>query len=176
LVVMLDITMPRIDGLQVAKTIRTQSEETLIVMMTAHTDLEKLLAATELNLCKYLVKPVDATAFKETLQKIADKAHKNDNQMLALWEGYAWHQSKEILYHLNNPVTLSNKEQRLLALLIKKHDEGISFEDIMAVVWQEDFEKEISLSSVKYQVSMLRKKLPEDVIGNLYGKGYRLRF
>ena len=176
LVVMLDITMPHRDGLAVAKQIRAQNEKTLIVMMTAHTDVDKLLSATELDLCKYLVKPVKATAFKAALQKIANKIRTYDTQMLALWEGYAWHQSKEILYHANNPVTLSNKEQRLLALLIQKHDDGVCFEDIMAVVWQEDFEKEISLSSVKYQVSMLRKKLPEDVIDNLYGKGYRLRF
>jgi len=176
LVVMLDITMPRIDGLEVAKQIRTQSEETVIVMMTAHTDVERLLEATELNLCKYLVKPVKATAFKKALQKIANKIRTYDTQMLALWVGYVWDQSKEILYHAHSPVPLSNKEQLLLSLLIQKHDDGVCFEDIMAVVWQEDFEKEISLSSVKYQVSMLRKKLPEDVITNLYGKGYKLRF
>jgi DNA-binding response OmpR family regulator len=44
----------------------------------------------------------------------------------------------------------------------------------MALVWEDDFDAEISIESVKFQVSMLRKKLPKDSIKNVYGKGYVL--
>jgi len=44
----------------------------------------------------------------------------------------------------------------------------------MLVLWEDALDKEISLDSVKYHVSQLRKKLPHHSIENVYGKGYRL--
>ena len=72
-VVLLDINLPKRDGLSVAREIRDEDGKTKIVMLTAHTEKEKLLAATELNLCRYLVKPVTPRHFKETLLLLAEK-------------------------------------------------------------------------------------------------------
>lgn len=57
-VLLLDINLPNIDGLTVAKKIRESDQNTEIVMLTAFTEKEKLLKAIELKLTKYLVKPV----------------------------------------------------------------------------------------------------------------------
>ena len=68
-VVILDIDMPYLDGLSVANQIRKRDQNIPIVMMTAFTDTQMLLEATELNLTTYLVKPVKASQFQEALQK-----------------------------------------------------------------------------------------------------------
>jgi len=44
----------------------------------------------------------------------------------------------------------------------------------MAYVWETYFDEEISIESVKLQVTLLRKKLPKESIKNVYGKGYVL--
>jgi len=171
-VVILDIDMPYVDGLSVARQIRQGNDTIPIVMMTAFTDTDMLLEATELNLCTYLVKPVNVVAFKEALQKISVKLRKLSNHNIRLAEGYSWDSKEEVLTHDSISVELSQKEQVLLALFMRHHGRCVSFEEIMAVVWEDEFEKEISRQSVKLQVLMLRKKLPKNSIQNVYGKGY----
>ena len=173
-VVMLDIDMPYVNGLSVAKEIRAENKEIPILMFTAFTEVDKLLKATELNLCKYLVKPVTPIAVKEALRNLGQKLQENEANYISLKEGFKWDSSQEILLHKQRKILLSQKEKRLLLLLLKKHHKCVSFEEIMAVVWEDDFETEISMQSVKFQVTLLRKKLPNESIKNVYGKGYIL--
>ena len=173
-VVMLDIDMPFMDGLQVAKIIRESNSEVPILMLTAFTDVEKLLKATELNLCKYLVKPVRASAFKEALHKASQVLQGQATRYIDLKEQYRWDEEKEVLWHNTEQIDLSTKEKILLRLLLKHHRNCVTFEEIMAVVWEDDFDAEISVQSVKFQVTLLRKKLPKKSIVNVYGKGYIL--
>jgi DNA-binding response OmpR family regulator len=169
-----DIDMPKLDGLTLAKTIRELNKTVPIVMLTAFTDTEKLLKATELNLTKYLVKPVEPLDFKEAMKKLSVELERSSSLYVDLKEGFKWHREKKELTNNGKAVPLSQKEQILLNLLVSRHKESVLFTDIMALVWEDDFDAEISIESVKFQVSMLRKKLPKDSIKNVYGKGYVL--
>ncbi len=173
-VLLLDIDMPYLDGLSFAKIVRASNKEIPIVMITAFTDTDKLLKATELNLSKYLVKPVEPKAFKEVLEKVAEHLHSNTKGYVALKENYSWDKEKKELFKGSTLIELSTKEQILLGLLAKEKGKTVLFTDIMAFVWEDDFDAEISIESVKFQVSMLRKKLPKDSIKNVYGRGYVL--
>jgi len=169
-----DIDMPKLDGLSLAKIIRELDKTIPIVMLTAFTDTEKLLKATELNLTKYLVKPVEPLEFKETMKKISIELESSSFLYVDLKEGFKWNREKKELSDNGKVVSLSLKEQILLNLLVSRHKESVLFTDIMALVWEDEFDAEISIESVKFQVSMLRKKLPKDSIKNVYGKGYVL--
>jgi len=57
-IIIADIHMPLLDGLSLIKKIRREDRKTKIIITTAHSDKEKLLQAIELNLVKYLIKPV----------------------------------------------------------------------------------------------------------------------
>jgi len=52
----------------------------------------------------------------------------------------------------------------------------VSFEDIQAHVWVRNYEDELSIQSVKLQITQLRKKLPKGSIQNIYGCGYIFHF
>ena len=173
-VVILDIDMPYLDGLSVANQIRKSNQTMPIVMMTAFTDTQMLLEATELNLTTYLVKPVKANQFQEALQKVRVKLENSTKSKQKLAEEYMRDSLKKVLYFQGEAVALSVKEKRLLDLLVRHAHNCVSFEEIMAVVWEDAFEREVSLESVKYHVSMLRKKLPNISIKNVYGRGYVL--
>ncbi|MCK5853893.1 MAG: helix-turn-helix domain-containing protein [Sulfurovaceae bacterium] len=60
-------------------------------------------------------------------------------------------------------------------MLISKRGYCVVGEEIMAIVWENSFEEDISCDSVKRQVSYLRKKLPDIIIQNVYGQGYLLK-
>jgi len=169
---LLDINLPRMDGLTLANTVRKTDKNVVILMLTAFTDQEKLLQATELKLLKYLVKPIDLLEFQQTLDLLAVELTELSPHMLPLGESYVWDKENEKLLHNGEACTLTTKEQELLALLIRHKNKSISFEEIMAKVWVDEFDREISLNCVKNVVSNLRKQLPKESIKNIYGKGY----
>ena len=152
-VLLSDVDMPHMDGLVLAHKVREVNSSMPIVMITAFTDTDKLLKATELNLTKYLVKPVEPLAFKEALAKIAKTLVLRDEKFFHLKDGYVWDTESQELSCESKVVSLLQKEKVLLELLIKKYRECVNFTDIMALVWEDDFDAEISIESVKFQVT-----------------------
>ncbi len=173
-VILLDINLPKRDGLSVAREIREKDGKTKIVMLTAHTEKEKLLAATELNLCKYLVKPVTPRHFKETLLLLAEKIiSENENSEVAVLAPQCyWNETTQTLWLEGSPVELSYKERKLICLFLEKRRQRIAYEDIMVALWDDALDRKISVNSVKNQVSGLRKKVPVLNIESVYGIGY----
>ena len=174
-VLLLDITLPHVDGLTIAKKIREDDQHVKIVMLTAHTEQEKLLKATELKLTKYLIKPVSPREFKDTMQLLADALLKNPSRFVNLTKGCLWDSQDEKLSVHGQHIDLSEKSHLLLKLFIINKGQVVTYEDIMVTLWEDAFDQEISIGSVKNQVSLLRKKLPQDCICSVYGIGYRLK-
>jgi DNA-binding response OmpR family regulator len=171
-VALLDINLPLIDGLTVAKKIRAQDQSIKIVMLTAFTDQEKLLLATELKLTKYLIKPVQPSTFKETLSLLAHELSQNPSRFLNLNDCYLWDKQQEHLLLDDKIIDLTEKEHRLLKLFIQYSGKTVSYEKITITLWEDSYEREVSIDSVKNQVSQLRKKLPDHSLTSVYGIGY----
>jgi len=174
-VLLLDIDIPYMDGLTLAKKIRRNDKNVSIIMITAFTEQEKLLRATELKLLKYLVKPLDLVVFQKTLGLLAEELCFTFGHNIFLSKGYVWHRDNKQLIHKKNIIKLTAKEQHLLDLLVKHKNNSLAFEDIIAEVWEDEFDREISVNCVKNVVSSLRKKLPNNVIKSIYGRGYVLQ-
>lgn len=71
-ILLLDICMPKLDGLSLLKQIRQMHKRVPVIIMSAHTDQNYLLQAVELNICKYLIKPFSKDQFLEALEACAD--------------------------------------------------------------------------------------------------------
>ncbi len=174
-VVILDINMPKVNGLEVAQKIRKRDTRTRIIMLTAHTEKELLLQATEIDMSRYLIKPVAPYDLKQALDKVASELIFTSNKCIKL--------SPDTTYFVENSTWISNvreidlspKEQKLISLLVSKRGTCVTFEDIMANIWDNSFDDEISKDSVKAQISHLRKKIPNMYLENIYGKGYCLK-
>jgi DNA-binding response OmpR family regulator len=173
--VILDIDLPLMDGLSLARHIRECDKETSIVMMTAYTDTSQLLQAAELKLLTYLVKPVDIATFEKMLQSLALELMENFSRYICLGEGYGWDVRKEKMLHRGTEVSLTAKEREMIALLVARRLQPVSFEEIMARVWADEFDREVSTNCIKNIISDLRKKLPKNIIKSVYGKGYMLQ-
>ncbi len=174
-VVLLDIQLPLIDGLSVAKKMREHDQQVKIIMLSAYSDKDKLLKATELKLTKYLIKPVSPKLFKQTLDQLAHELLRNPSRFFSLSNQIIWDKQRECLKVNAHQVLLTEKERRLLNLLIKNHGKMVSYEKIIVTLWDDAIERDISIDSVKNQVSKLRKKLSYNQISSVYGEGYRLK-
>jgi YesN/AraC family two-component response regulator len=111
-IIMSDIEMPRLNGLQMAKKIRQKDKTIPIIITTAFTDTEYMLQAIELQLIKYIVKPINSKKLSNALTLLME--HLNINNIVTIdKEKYYDSLNKCFMMH-NDIVTLTKKElQRL---------------------------------------------------------------
>ena len=169
-----DVDMPKLDGLALIEKIRQENEHMPIVILSAYSDTPKLLKATELQLVKYLLKLVDPKVLKSVLLKVGERLLKNGEGVISLADGLVWFVHSSRLLDEGEAVSLSHKERQLMALLVSCRGACVTYEQIMAALWTERDYEEVTLDAVKFHVSSLRKKLPEGILKNVYGKGYML--
>ncbi|WP_148512142.1 response regulator transcription factor [Sulfurospirillum multivorans] len=72
-IMVLDIEMPYLNGLEVAEKIRKSNKNIPIVMATAYTDTAYFLKAVELNLTSYILKPIETSDLKKALKKCEEQ-------------------------------------------------------------------------------------------------------
>lgn len=177
-VIILDISIPKIDGLKVASNIRKENSEIPIIFITAHSDNDKLLKAINLQTYSYLVKPIRVDELNNIILKciksVLDKKEKNPNKILA--DGFEWNQEKNTLFYNNTRVPLTKNEVVLTEFFIKNSNKFFLIEDIIEYCFYDD---DMKNNSVIQLVSSFKKKTAGIInckdffIENIYNKGYR---
>jgi len=176
-IIILDINMPIIDGLQVAKKIREKDRDTQLIILSAYSDREKLLFATELFLTKYIVKPIQSLEFEkillgsiEYLHTLADK-----EEVVALDGGYSWNKNENILCKNSKVVKLTQKEMLLLKLFCSNENHIFSNIDIMNYVWEDDVNSDFNTNKLRVVFSKLKTKLSFNLFHSIYNVGYKIK-
>jgi len=168
--VITDIKMPGLDGIELAKEIRKISSSTQIIVISAYTDVEYMLSAVELSLIRYIVKPLTETKLSRALEIfLKNKEKKNIHE---LTDGWIYDEDKHLVIdNEGNEYKLTKKENRLLKLLIEK-DRTVDYKEIETYVW--GYDNAMSQNALRLLAKNLRKKLPEGLIQNIHAVGYRL--
>ena len=172
---LVDINLPQIDGLEVIGKIRKSDKTTPIVILSAYSDQEKLMRAITLGLSEYLIKPV---AHKKLLSLLDDMASVNktdieEKNVIVLKSNYFWKKKEKLLYYADESISLTKREIIFLEFMVKKVDEIVPFVSILNLIW-ENKEYDIAYSSLSHLLKRLKKKLPEELVDNIYGEGYRI--
>jgi len=172
-IILTDINMPNIDGLSLSAKIRQRDNLTKIIIMSAHSEQEKLLNAIELNLVTYFIKPIKADLLKKVLLDTVDNIRKTSKR-LYLGESIFWDKTTNTLWQNQKQIMLRQKESALLQLLCSKPNTAFSAEDIFYHLSDNNIDREFSQDSITSLVKRLRSKLPNDIIQNVYGLGYKI--
>ena len=173
-IILSDINMPNLDGLSMISKIRKEKKdlETAIIIMSAHSDREKLLQAVELNLVTYLVKPIKTQELKEILLKQVDKIRSLTNRVNLSDNSY-WDLDSAKFYHDSQEIDLKDKESMLMSLLCANLNTPFSSETIFKILY-ENSNKEFSEYAITSLVKRLRTKIPANILQNEYGAGYKI--
>lgn len=164
-----DIRMPNETGIELIKKIRKRDSKVRVIITSAHTDLEYMLEATELHLVKYIIKPITEVKLNDALKafiKSYDMA-----RIYNLSEGWLFDESKSLIQSTDEEYKLTKKENQFLKLLIQKN-RIITYEEMENIIWNED--SVMTPNAMRLFIKNFRKKLPEDVLKNVQGTGYRL--
>ncbi len=169
-VLMLDICMPNMDGLEAIRQIRETDHKIPIIILSAFTEQEYLWRAVELKIVKYLPKPYTTDSFVNALEKVSLDLIGYQTSVDISPE-YTYDFSSKSLYHKESKIRLTKNEARFLEYLIERKNQIVTFDDLYDYIWEsEDPSKE----AVKSVVKELRKKIGKRLIKNIYGVGYTL--
>jgi len=170
-IIISDIKMPKMSGLKLAEAIRKEDKETPIIIATAHTETEYLLKAVELQLVKYVVKPITSTKLQEALALSLDYLNVKSRNIVTINATTSYDLLNKTLIVNAKVIKLSKNEQKLLHLLSQHRQRAVSYEEIEAKIWQES---SMSMDALRSLVRALRKKLEGNFVENISGIGYRL--
>ncbi len=170
-IIITDIQMPKMDGLTMIKKIRENDIDTKIIITTAYSDQKYLLEAVELQLIKYVSKPLTWNKISDALKVSLKFIKENDSVTKYIDDDFTYNSFTKTLYKNDKEVILSNHEKQLLELLVKNRNNLVQYEAIENFIWADIG---MSKDAIKSLTKGLRKKLPDGALQNIYGLGYKL--
>ena len=170
-IIITDIQMPKLNGLEFVKRIRQKDKKTQIIIITAFCDKDYLLKAIELGLVKYLVKPVKEKEFEEALFLCVNSLQEDVTNIVKLDINSYFDSFNKNLIIDDEIIKLRTKELIFLELLIKNKNRYVSYEEIENYVWDESV---MTKDALKTLVKNLKSKIPKDLILNLTNSGYKI--
>lgn len=171
--VLCDINIPKLNGLDTINKIRKINYSIPIIIISACSDTQTLLKASNCNIQGYILKPImfeDVQDIKSKIFYHQNYEFMNENIKINFSTSLNLENSQVIFEE--KTVKLTIKETEFLKLLIKKKGAIVSYERIEQVVWDED--KIMASTSLRTLVKNIRKKLSCDIIENVPKMGYKI--
>ncbi len=172
--VILDLNLPSMDGLNILDKIREGNEEIKILILSARSEYVDRIKGLDMGANDYLVKPF---YFGELVARVRGLLRRNFTQKVSKikCDNIIIDTAARTAYSdKNEKIDLAPKEFAILEHLITNRGRAISAEELIEHIWGDD--ASMFSNSIKVHVSNLRKKLAEysdkDIISNIRGAGY----
>jgi DNA-binding response OmpR family regulator len=174
-VVILDLMLPELSGMEVCRRYRQTKGKTPILMLTAKNSVEDKEAGLDAGADDYLTKPFNMKELAARVRALIRRASDHPNNMYNLRD-IEIDASEFRVTKAGAEIHLLPKEFRLLEFLVRHPHQVFSAEDLLASVWESD--TSALLDTVRGHVKRLRKKLDTpgetSIISTVYGIGYRI--
>jgi len=169
-VIILDLMLPKMDGVAVCKKLREDGVHTPILMLTAKGELDDKINGLNSGADDYLTKPFAFSELLARVKALSRRPQKTFNSILKIADLTLDINTYEVKRD-GKIINLSKKEFSLLEYLMRHPNTILSKEKIIANIW--DYEADVLLNTVEVYIGYLRKKLP-DLIHTVRGFGYRI--
>lgn len=176
--ILLDVMMPDIDGIETCKEIRTlpEGKNALIVFLTARTEDYSQIAGLDAGADDYVSKPIKPRVLISRIKALLRRRFQSETDTSIFDVGGGIKINKEnysVTVH-NKDVSLPKKEFELLYLLASKPGKVFTREDILHKIWGGDVV--VGDRTIDVHIRKLRQKLGDEVIKTLKGIGYKFEF
>lgn len=171
--IILDLMLPDIDGMEVCRMLRNEQRQSLILMLTARDDLADKIQGLKLGADDYLTKPFSFEELLARLQALLRRSHYRDSEKVLRVGGLMLDQTTRRVYRSDCEIELTNREFMLLEYLMANAGKILSRAQILYDVWQQDFDPQTNVVDV--YIRYLRNKLGDEtgsIIRTVRGIGY----
>jgi DNA-binding response OmpR family regulator len=174
--VLLDVTLPKLDGVSLCRKMRDRGFQTPVLMLTARSSSGDKVIGLDAGADDYLAKPVALNELSARLRALLRRNHRELTPLLEQGKLKLDPNGCQVTYD-DQPVKLSPKEYLLLELLLRNSQRIYSRKAILDQLWGLDSELP-GEDTVKAHIKGLRNRLRavgvENLIQSVYGLGYRL--
>lgn len=170
-IVILDLNLPKYNGIEIAKAFRAKSEDIIIFLISSYQETQNLRDAMRLGAIDYLSKPISFDDLKSVLTICAKKLSKD--VIKPLGDDLVYNTRLKTVHKNGREVKLTKNEIVFIELVLENQKQLITYE----LITQELFNSgnsDINLPSIKNLVLRLRKKLNIPFVESVFGVGYRV--
>lgn len=179
-IVLLDINIPKINGLELAGKIRELDANIPILFLSAHSETPKLLSAINLRAVSYIIKPFNIEELKNSIIKAINMLGKEKivNKKVLLTSNFYWDGFKTELSYKKESLYITKNEIQLIKYLYENRNRFLTAEELKEKIFPE---KKVETNSIVQMVSRLKNKISKIInndsffIENIYGQGYRIK-
>lgn len=173
-IIILDIMLPGIDGVEVTRQIRKKNDAA-IIMLTAKDDIDDRVSGLDVGADDYVTKPF---AFKELMARVRAVLRRNGNKFADTlkFRGIILDRGTRIVTHDGQTIDLTPREFDLLALFLMHPRQVLTRDIILSHIWGYDYFGDDNI--IEVYIRHLREKLndnPPQLLQTVRGIGYTLR-
>lgn len=173
-----DIMMPEMDGLTLAKAIRRIEPGIPLIFLTAKNQEDDIIEGFKTGADDYISKPFSMEELiyriEAIFKRVSGRAPASVDETFRIGN-YLFDHKRQLLLYNDDPITLTTKESELLELLCQHKNEILERNFALRTIWIDD--NYFNARSMDVYITRLRKYLKKDSavkILNIHGKGYRL--
>lgn len=179
-IIILDINIPKLNGLKLASKIREINKKVPIIFLTAFSDRDNLLQAINLHACSYLIKPFKINELINAIDKCKKYFFEESQNpyLKVLNQDFIWDKQKKELSFNNQKISLTKNEILLIDLFVENDFKFFTPEEIHEFIF---LDNDIKDNSIIQLISRLKRKIinfsgdNNFFIENIYNKGYHLK-
>lgn len=174
-VIVLDLNLPKKDGLEVLEEIRSRNENQKVIILSARSSVSDKVLGLDTGANDYMSKPFDFLELEARIRSLARREYAQKDTTLSV-QGIVINTKNKKITVNETVINLPPKEYAILEYLVKNCGKVVSSEELIDHVWKSDVD--LFSVSVKVHISNIRKKLiklcGKEVIKTVRGFGYMI--
>lgn len=167
----LDINVPNIDGLNLMKILQANQTFTPTIFISANIDINTISEAFDLGAIDYLKKPFHLKELGIRIQKELENIQSVQSKLITLSKNYSISLEDNALYFNKEVQQLTNKKFQIVKYLASNMGIVITLETLREYIWDSE---PVTDATIRTEMSRLKKALKEDFIKNIKGVGYTI--
>ncbi len=168
-IIITDIMMPIMTGLEMAKEIRKVDLNIPIIILSAFSESDKFLNAIDVGVVKYFIKPFDTDELLEYIEGLGERL---GTKTISLADNFSFNKTTKSLYKDARFISLSKNETKFIELLLKNSNTIVDDETIKQTLWNDV----ASDTRLRTFIRRVRVKTSKKLIQNIRGEGYQILF
>ncbi|WP_429974997.1 response regulator transcription factor [Enterococcus sp. DIV0840c] len=156
-VIILDIMLPKIDGITILKEMRKHNNQTPVIMLTAKSQIDDKVFGLDCGADDYLTKPFQMKELLARIRSLGRRKNSKYQGKIVPFGDLFLDRNNLLLFTVNEAVILSPKEMNLMEIFFTRPNVVFSKTTIINKIW--GFDPDVEENRVEIYVSLLRKKL-----------------
>ncbi len=172
--IILDLALPDIDGIDVCKKLRSNKKKTPILMLTARIDIESKVEGLDCGADDYLTKPFESKELLARIRALTRRSSQVKRSKIKVGKSIEVDLASKSVRKNKTEIDLSPIEMRILEFLLLNKGKAKSAVEIYESAWGTENSEVLFSNSLKVHIAHLRRKLGNDIIKTVKGYGYMI--